>query len=207
MGFTTWRLSEEPKSRAYDLLTNLIIPRPIAFVSTESAAGEPNLAPFSFFMVGGVEPPSLAFCPILTKDGRKKASLANIEEIGEFVVNLVTREMAEKMNTTGVDYPPGYEKWGLSGLTPLVSELVQPDRVLESPVQFECKLFQVVEHGASNYVIGEVLVAHIHQSLMTNEQKLKPFEPIARLGGAQYLDLDGGKVFEMFRPTPKADPS
>lgn len=172
-----------------------------------SAAGEPNLAPFSFFMVGGIDPPSLAFCPILGKDGRKKTSLVNIEETQEFVVNLVTRPMAERMNTTSVDYPDGYEKWGLSGLTPVPSSYVKPARVTESAVQFECRLFQVVSHGASHYVIGEVIVAHIDEELLTEDGSLRPFEPIARLGGAQYLDLDGGKVFEMIRPSPVAESS
>jgi len=200
--FTTWRLSNEPQSLAYDLLSNLIIPRPIAFVSTISNSGVPNLAPFSFFMLGGVDPPSLAFCPVRTKDGRKKVSLINIEETGEFVANLVTRDMAERMNSTGIDYPEGYEKWGLSGFTPLKSDEIKPARVLESPVQLECRVHQVVEHGTSSYVIAEVLVAHVaHDSNFTS------FEPIARLGGAKYIDLNGGKVFEMDRPELRVDPS
>jgi flavin reductase (DIM6/NTAB) family NADH-FMN oxidoreductase RutF len=202
-GFHSWLLADESRSHAYDLLSNLVVPRPIAFVSTRSALGEPNLAPFSFFILGGVDPPSLAFCPVHAKDGSKKATLANIEETGEFVVNLVTKDMAEGMNHTGVDYPDGSPKWGMSGFTGVPSTVVRPDRVVESPAHFECKVHQIVEHGTSSYVIGEVLVAHVSERLYdgTTGQWTR-FEPIARLGGAEYLDLACGKVFEMKRPTP-----
>jgi len=207
-GFHSWLLADESRSHAYDLLSNLVVPRPIAFVSSLSASGEPNLAPFSFFIIGGVDPPSLAFCPVRNKDGQKKATLANIEETGEFVVNLVNKAMAEGMNHTGVDYPDGSSKWGMSGFTGLSSTVVKPERVRESPVHFECRVHEIVEHGASSYVIGEVLVAHVSEELFDPEtRKWTRFEPIARLGGAEYMDLACGKVFEMKRPTPRAPTS
>lgn len=202
-GFHSWLLAEESRSHAYDLLSNLVVPRPIAFVSTLSATGQANLAPFSFFIIGGVNPPSLAFCPVHTKEGSKKATLLNVEDTGEFVVNLVTKAMAEGMNHTGVDYPDGSPKWGMSGFTGAPSTAVRPERVMESPVHFECKVHQIVEHGTSSYVIGEVLVAHIADHLYDPEtRKWTRFEPIARLGGSEYIDLACGKVFEMKRPTP-----
>lgn len=206
VAFQSWRLAEQSASFSYDLLTNLIVPRPIAFVSTVSEAGEPNLAPFSFFMLGGVEPPSVIFCPVRGQGGRKKVSLQNVEATGEFVVNLVTREMAEMMNSTAVPSPVESEKWGISGLTPVASSLVRPARVAESPVQLECRSFQIVEHGQSSYVIGEVLEAHVATELW-HDGKIARFDPIARLGGSNYMDLDGGKVFEMQRPVPADDPS
>ena len=199
MQFKSWRFADESSGFAYDLLSNLVVPRPIAFVSTVSQTGIPNLAPFSFFTIGGTEPPSVVFCPVRGKNGYKKASLVNIEATREFVVNLVDRRMAERMNLTGINYPEGYEKWGISGFSPLESVAIEPARVAESPVQLECKMFQIVEHGSSSYVIGEVLMAHVSEELV-GDSKFACFEPIARLGGTQYIDLDGGKVFEMIRP-------
>lgn len=207
MAFHSWRLADEPLSLAYDMLSSLIVPRPIAFVSTLGPDG-PNLAPFSFFIAGGPNPPSLAFCIVDTKEGKKKASLLNLRANPEFVVNLVTRDMAEGMNHTGVDYPDGSSKWGLSGFTGTPSLTVKPERVAESPAQFECKVYQIVEHGHSSYVIGEVTAAHVREDLYDPATgKWTRFEPIARLGGAEYIDLACGKVFEMTRPVVAPAPS
>lgn len=208
MALVTWRLDEHPADLSYNLLSGLIVPRPIAFVSTVDPQGVPNLAPFSFFMCGGAKPPSLAFCPILDRSGMKKTTLRNIEATQEFVVNLVDRRMAKGMNTTGVDYVEEVSKWGISGFTHVESLLVRPDRVAESPAQFECRLHQCVTHGESTYVVGEVLVAHVSEALIDRATgKSTGFRPIARLGGAEYIDVDGGKVFEMTRPNPDSPPS
>lgn len=203
-----WRLADETPSFAYDLLSNLVVPRPIAFVSTLSAAGEPNLAPFSFFMLGGASPPSLAFCPVRGKGGSKKATLRNVEETGEFVVNLVDRTMAEGMNRTGVEVPESGQKWGIAGFTPQECTLVRPARVAESPAALECKAVHLFEYGDAAYVIGEVLAIDLNEANWDAETR-KPtgFRPIARLGGSGYLDLDGGKLFEMSRPKPDASSS
>lgn len=208
----SWRLAEERRSFVYDLTSRLIVPRPIAFISTVSPDGVPNLAPFSFFMLGGVNPPSLAFCPVRDKDGNKKTTLVNVEQTREFTVNLVTRQMAEGMNQTGVDYPEAPSKWGLSGFIHEVSQEVRPDRVSQSPVQFECRVHDCIEHGtgpgASTYVVGEILVAHVDEGLFDPaSNEWTQFLPIARLGGSEYIDLDGGKVFEMARPNGPAKPS
>lgn len=191
----------------YDLLSNLIVPRPIAFVSTVGPMGA-NLAPFSFFAPGGPNPPSLVICIVDAKGGAKKTTLKNIEANGEFVVNLVTRELAEAMNSTGVDYEGNPSKWDISGLSGIESKLVTPERVIQSPVHFECLSYQIVHFGSTSYVIAEVVYAHIDISYVNqNREFQKSIKPIARLGGSEYLDLDGGKVFEMVRPSSSRTPS
>lgn len=179
----------------YKLLTNLVVPRPIALVSTIGADGVPNLAPFSFFMLGGSNPASLMISPTLTGKGLMKDTLRNIRETGEFVVNLVTREMADDMNQTSRSLPANESEWSWTKFAALPSSMVAPERVSESPVHLECKLFQVVEHGqgpnAARYVIGEVLMAHYEDS---------GSGLIARLGGPGYLDLGTVESFELPRP-------
>jgi len=210
--FRTLDLHELKASKVYDLLAGLVVPRPIGFVSTVSPEGTPNLAPFSFFMVGGINPPSLMFCPVLNIEGEPKDSLRNARETGEFVVNLVTREQAEGMNEASYAYPSGSDEWKASGFTMLESERVKPSRVAESPVQFECRLFEVVQHGegpsAAVYVIGEIVLAHVLKDMLDSEDRLvSRFKPIARLGGSDYLDLESGKLFELERPKGPASSS
>jgi flavin reductase (DIM6/NTAB) family NADH-FMN oxidoreductase RutF len=186
-------------SQVYDLLAGLVVPRPIAFVSTVDSAGVPNLAPFSFFTVGGVKPPTLCFCPVLNPDGSKKQTLLNIEETGEFVVNLVTRAMAEGMNATAVR---AEDKWGLAGFGVVPSLRVKAERVCESPASFECRLVSVLAHGDGRVVVGEVVAIHVADGVRDEAGTVAHLETIARLGGARYLDLAGGKLFEMSRPKP-----
>jgi len=192
-----------PPHIGYGFLTTLIVPRPIAFVSTLSSSGVANLAPFSFFMAGGANPLSLMIAPVLNRDLSEKDSLRNIRETGEFVVNIVTRTMAEGMNTTSFAFPADESEWPHSGFTPLPSFNVSPARVLESPAQLECKLFQVVEHGdgalAGRYIIGEVVAIHVREDLMEGDV-ITPPQPISRLGGPDYLDLASGEIFVLKRP-------
>jgi flavin reductase (DIM6/NTAB) family NADH-FMN oxidoreductase RutF len=179
----------------YKLLTNLVVPRPIALVSTIGADGVPNLAPFSFFMLGGSNPASLMISPTLTGKGLMKDTLRNIRETGEFVVNLVNREMADDMNQTSRSLPANESEWSWTKFAALPSSMVKPERVAESPAHLECKLFDVIEHGhgpnAARYVIGEVLMAHFEDA---------GGGLIARLGGPGYLDLDTVESFELPRP-------
>lgn len=190
---------------AYSLLTETIAPRPIAFVSTISKEGVANLAPFSFFIVGGANPPSLAFSPVVGSAGQEKDSLRNVRDTGEFVVNLVHREMADGMNRASASLPPHESEWDLCGFATLPSERVRPARVAESRVQFECRLFQIVEHGteagAARYVIGEIVMAHIATPLV-KEGKIDAtaVESIARLGGPHYIDMGNLERFELKRP-------
>ncbi len=184
-------------------MVGCIQPRPIAFVSTLDSQGRANLAPFSFFMPGGSNPPSLAFSVTLGSSGRRKDTLRNIEATGEFVVNIVTREMAEGMNATSFSFPHGESEWPVTGFSEIESDLVRPFRVAESPAQFECSLFQIVDHGVESgsavYVIGEVRRVHILAELW-DDGMLTEIHPIARLGGAQYLDTAHGTRFELKRP-------
>ncbi len=190
-------------ARAYDLMSNLIVPRPIAFVSTISASGHANLAPFSYFMIGGPNPPSLAFCPTLGGGGTPKDTLRNLEETGEFVVNLVTRSMADGMNQTSAPYPHEFDEWEVSGFTQAASSHVRPARVAESPLSCECRVFQIVSHGegagASRHVIGEILAMHVDENLLRGDE-IGRIEPIARLGGPDYIDLADGSRFALQRP-------
>ena len=192
---TTHRLDEMPPAEAYALLTRVVSPRPIAFVSTLSAGGVPNLAPFSFFMAGGSNPPSVCYSPVLNGRGEEKDSLRNVRETGEFTVNTVDRRMAEGMNAASAALGPHESEWEPSGFTPLASEVVKPARVRESLAQMECRLFTVVSHGegptAARYVVGEVLRLHLVDGA---------FETIARLGGADYLDTANGERFDLRRP-------
>ncbi len=190
-------------SARYDLLARVVVPRPIALVSTVSADGDPNLAPFSFFTAGGASPPSLVFCPVRASSGRKKDTLANIEATGEYVINLVDRAMTDAMNATSASLAKGDSEWVGSGFEPLPSVRVRPHRVATSPVSFEMKLFQILHHGeadgAASYVVGEIVFAHVRADIW-NGGAILPLLPIARLGGRSYLDLESVEMFDLDRP-------
>src|ERR1041385_6890840 len=140
-------LSGLPRREIYRLMIDCIVPRPIAFVSTLSAEGVGNLAPFSFFNGVSSEPPTLVFSISRKRDGGKKDTLVNIESTPQFVVNLVTEPMAAPMHQTSADYPYGVDEMAKVGLTPVPSTRVRPPRVGESPVQMECELFSLHEIG------------------------------------------------------------
>lgn len=186
-------------------MSGTVVPRPIAFVSSLSSEGVANLAPFSYFMIGGSNPPSLCFSVSGIKDGQKKDTLRNIEDTREFVVNLVTADIAVSMNQTSAPYPSHQSEFDVSGLTAVPSQRVKPPRVGESLVQFECKLFQVVSHGreagSANYVIGEVLMIHMVEELaIPGNVASGAFRPVARMGGSTYIDTANCELFELTRP-------
>jgi len=196
----------------YEILVAGVQPRPIAFISTVSASGQRNLAPFSFFMAGGANPPSLVYSPTLNKEGGKKHSLINVEETGEFVVNMVTREMANGMNAYSLDYPDRMNEWDMVGFKPISSDLVKPERVKESPVQFECKVHEIIIHGSSPaaacYVIGEVVKIHVLETVWDG-RSIDPlkFRPICRMGGPHYLDTNSLELFSLEGPSGSTKPS
>ncbi len=202
--FTTLIPSELRPSDTYDLMVSTIQPRPIAFVSTLDPLGRPNLAPFSFFMPGGANPPSLALSINLGTAGRRKDTLANIETTKEFVVNLVVRAMASGMNQASFSFPAGESEWPATGFTQLPSAMVAPPRVSESPAHYECRLFEIIHHGtesgAACYVIGEVVAIHIRSALWNGQLIPDALRPIARLGGPMYLDTESLERFSMERP-------
>jgi flavin reductase (DIM6/NTAB) family NADH-FMN oxidoreductase RutF len=194
-----------PARDAYRLLIHCVAPRPIAFTSTLSPEGWPNLAPFSFFMGGGGNPPSVVISPVNNRDGAPNDTLRNIRATGQFVINVVTFEMRERMNQASANYPNGVSEWDEAGFTPQPSVKVAPARVSESPLAMECRLFKIVPHGegglSANYVIGEVVYFHVRTDLIDNG-KLHPerIDYIARMGADWYARADAGAMFEMPRP-------
>lgn len=194
-----------PPADVYALLTGCVIPRPIAFVSTLSGSGVANLAPFSFFNAGGAHPPSLVFMPVTSGGNRDKDTLHNVRETGEYVVHLVPWSLRERMNQASADYPPEVDEFVEAGLTKAPSVKVKPWRVAECPIAFECRLFQIVEHGSgpyhANYVIGEVVHLHIAESLLVNGRvDAARLDVIARLGGPNYTHVTAESIFSMPRP-------
>jgi len=203
--FVSVTLSELTPREAYSLLVEAIIPRPIAFVSTVSAEGVPNLAPFSFFMMGGSNPPSLAYSPTLNREGKPKDSLRNVEATGEFVVNSVHRSIAEEMNRTSASFPADVSEWDHSSFTPIPSDVVRPARVAESLIQLECRVYKVVHHGdgptSAAYVIGEVVRAHYASELFADGVlRTGSIQLLGRLGKPGYVDLAESPTFDMERP-------
>lgn len=177
----------------YRLLIRTVVPRPIAWVSSVSADGVRNLAPFSFFTVIAVDPPTVCFSPARKPGGGKKDTLANVEATGEFVVNVVTEDLAERMNDTATDYPPDFDEFERAGLTAEKSDIVAPPRVAESPVHMECKLYQTVPVGDSGgiLVIGEIVMMHIAERVIA-DGKVDPglLNTIGRLGGMEYSRIN-----------------
>jgi flavin reductase (DIM6/NTAB) family NADH-FMN oxidoreductase RutF len=192
----------EPRN-VYKLLIGAIVPRPIAFVSTISAEGILNLAPFSFFTAASANPPVVCFAPSTRSAGQKKDTLRNIEATGEFVVNIVSEAIAEQMNLCSADFPPEVDEFGASGLTPLPSDLVKPPRVRESHINMECRLMQVVyvstKPMGGSLVIGEVIRFHVDDSIVDN-YAIDPakLRPIGRMGGPTYIRTTDR--FNMDRP-------
>jgi flavin reductase (DIM6/NTAB) family NADH-FMN oxidoreductase RutF len=173
-------LSIDPAAHAsgqvYKLMTGIIVPRPVALVSTLDADGVPNLAPFSFFCGVGSAPPTLLFCPVLhgndPGEPQRKDTLANVEATGEFVVNVVSEALTEAANITAASVPPHVDEFQLAGLTPIASDVVRALRVAESPAHMECKLLQVIytsrQPGGGVIVLGEIVRFHVRESLVDN---------------------------------------
>jgi flavin reductase (DIM6/NTAB) family NADH-FMN oxidoreductase RutF len=158
--------SERPWVEVYRRLIEVVLPRPIALVSTVDIEGRPNLAPFSFFTVVSANPPYLAFSPQLSgRTGQKKDTLHNVEETGELVIAVVTEALADQVNRCSAVLPWGQSEFAASGLTSLPATRVRPHLVAESPVNLECELVEVrtygSEGGAGSLVVGRLLLAHL----------------------------------------------
>ena len=188
----------------YKLMIGAIVPRPIALVSTLSVDGIRNLAPFSFFTGVSANPPIICFCPMRREGAHpRKDTLRNISDTREFVVNVVSEEIAQAMNITSGEYPPEVDEFELAGLTPVPSDLVKPPRVAEAHVHMECRLYLWMEIGAlplsGNLVLGEVVRFHVDDRWVDNF-RIDPdqLRAIGRMGGASYTrTLDR---FDMQRP-------
>lgn len=175
----TFRPADCAIRQIYKLMTGIIVPRPVALISTLDRHGVANLAPFSAFSLAGSNPPAVLFCPVLREAGGtasdlhpnlRKDTLRNVEETGEFVVNVVSEAIAAAANAAAAEVPPEVDEFVLAGLTPIPSEAVRPARVAESPAQMECRLLQVVyvgrEPGAGVIVLGEVVRFHVREDLV-----------------------------------------
>jgi len=189
---------------AHDPFNAIVGPRPIGWVSTEGADGSINLAPYSFFNAFNYTPPIIGFSSVGEKD-----SLRNCRERGEFVWNLATRRLAEQMNETCAAVPYGTDEFELAGLTKLPSRLVRPPRAAESPVNFECKVTEIVTLKSltgvptgSFLVLGEVIGVHIERSLL-KDGTFDTFNAgiILRAGGpSAYAQIGPETRFDMRRP-------
>ncbi len=186
----------------YRLLIGTVMPRPIAFVSTVGPDGVFNLAPFSFFAVLCNKPPMLGVS-ISRPDGQKKDTLRNIEAGGDFVVSVVGEDLAQRMNMTAANYPPGVDEFQAAGLTPVKSDRVKSPRLAESPINMECRLDRVLEFGPgpfSSFIIGEVVRFHIKDEFyQAGRIDFKKIKPIGRLAGDSYCRISD--IFEMKMPS------
>ena len=204
-------LSLDPKEltvqRLHQLLLGAIGPRPIAFASTLDAQGNANLAPFSFFNVFSAKPPILVFSPARSgRTGQSKDTYNNAKAIPEVVINVVNYNMVHQMSLASSPYAPGVDEFVKAGFTALASHKVAPFRVAEAPVQFECKVQQIIElgqeGGAGNLIICEVLQMHIHESLL-NEHGLidqHKIDLVARMGADWYCRANTASMFEIKKP-------
>jgi flavin reductase (DIM6/NTAB) family NADH-FMN oxidoreductase RutF len=196
--------AEHRPQNIYKMMIGCVVPRPIAFVSSIDAEGIYNLAPFSFFSAVCSKPPTILFCPsVRATTGKSKDTLRNVLATKEFVVNIVSEEIAAEMNQTSAEVGPEVDEFILSGLTPLASESVRAPRVAESAVQMECRLREVItisaEPGGGSIVIGEVLRFHVREDLFEN-YRIDPekLNAIGRMGGPTYCRTHGR--FDMERP-------
>jgi len=156
-------------SRAYKLLASVVVPRPIAWVTSLDEQGRLNAAPFSFFNLMGATPPILAINVADLLDGSPKDTRANITATKEFVVNLVHRDIAEKMNVGAIDFPPGISELSAAGLTTVESTKISVPRIAESRVQIECTLADIVHIGDNHIIIGKIVYLHIADEFMDKD--------------------------------------
>ncbi|HEX9889421.1 MAG TPA: flavin reductase family protein [Nitriliruptorales bacterium] len=188
-----------PAHQVYFVMTGLVIPRPIAWVSTYGADGVRNVAPHSYFNVVAHDPPHVVFSSSGVKD-----TLRNIRSRGEFVVNLVSMDVVEPMNFTATDFPPDQDEFDWAGLTEEPAHAVDAPRVAESPAHLECRAVSEVPVGNGHLVIGEVVHVHVSPRVW-HEGRVDPrlLDPVCRLAGTGYARL--GEVFKLPRPSWERD--
>ncbi|UCG32777.1 MAG: flavin reductase family protein [Phycisphaerales bacterium] len=177
----------------YRLYLTFVQPRPIALVSTVSATGVANLAPFSCYTLISSNPPVVVFCPAIGRDGRPKDTLANIRATGEFVIATVTEGIAERMNICSTEFPAEVSEFEVSGLTPGKGRKTRPNLVADSPVNIECRLRQIVSigegPGGGQAVFGDVLAVHVDEGvLVEGDLRCDPakLRAVGRMGGSLY---------------------
>lgn len=199
--------SEVSVPELHQYILGSVAPRPIAFASTLDAEGRANLAPYSFFNAFSSHPPTLIFSSNRrVKGNTTKDTLHNVEATGEVVINIVTYDMVRQMALASIDYPAEVNEFEKSGFTPVPSEVVKPYRVKESPMQFECKVKQVLklgeEGGAANLIICEILRIHLAEHIFDENGKIDPqkTDQVARMGRAFYCRAHGDNIFKIYQP-------
>ncbi len=195
--------NELEHTAVYKLLTGSVIPRPIGWISTVDTNGINNLAPFSYFNAVGEDPPHVMFSTT-RGNNTNKDTLNNVLANGQFVVNMVTEELAEKMNTTAQTVPSDVDEFQLADVTPIPSTLIKPMRVKESLVTFECEMvhhyfLENHKNGGACIVIGRIVMMHFDDSILLDNYKinLETYKPVARLAGSNYAKL--GELFSIKR--------
>jgi len=191
----------------HGVLLGSVGPRPIAFASTMNENGIPNLAPFSYFNVFSANPPILIFSPARRgRNNTTKHSYENAKKHAEVVINIVDYSIVQQMSLASTDYPEGVDEFVKSGLTAIDSDIVAPPRVKESPVQYECKVNDIVElgqdGGAGNLIICEVVKMHIRTDLIDDNYRIDQtrIDTVGRMGANYYTRASGDALFEVAKP-------
>lgn len=195
-----------PTAKLHGYLLSAVAPRPIALASTIDKDGNPNLSPFSFFNVFSANPPILIFSPARrVRDNTTKHTLENVHQVKEVVINIVNYSIVQQMSLSSTAYAKGVNEFEKAGFTMLKSDIVKPFRVAEAPVQFECKVNEIValgnEGGAGNLIICEVIKVHLHKDILNDDQTInqQKIDLVARAGGSYYTRAKEG-FFEIPKP-------
>ena len=205
--FTALITAERRRRDNFKTLLSCVLPRPIAFVSTISADGVPNLAPFSFFNAVGTNPPAVIFSPATKADGSEKDTIVNLRSVKEFVVNVVPYDIRDAMNESSYAFTPDVNEFDAAGFTPVESKFVRPLRVAESPVHLECKLMQIVPVGdgplCANICIGEIVCFHVADEMLLEDGSVdvEKIDLVGRLGGSDYSTIRDR--FKIAKPEPR----
>ena len=191
----------------YQYLSAAVTPRPIAFVSTIDSEGNENLSPFSFFNVFSVNPPILVFSPVRrVRNNTSKHTLDNVHQVKECVISLVTEEIAQQVSLASCDFDKETNEFEKAGFTEIKSDLISPSRIKESPINFECKVNEVItlgeEGGAGSLVLCEVLKMHIDESVLDENNAIDPFKLniVSRLGANWYGKTNKDSLYEIAKP-------
>ncbi len=207
----TVNLKELNPADRQNFLQHAVAPRPVCFASTIDKEGNVNLSPFSFFNLFSSNPPIVVFSPARrVRDNTTKHTLENVLEVPEVVVNICDYNMVQQVSLSSCEYPKGTDEFIKAGFSKEPSQMVKPPRVKESPVQLECKVIEVkplgTEGGAGNLVIAEVLLMHINEAVLNEDNTMidqTKLQHIARLGGDWYCKVNSSNLFKVEKPNIK----
>ncbi|MFA8451484.1 MAG: flavin reductase family protein [Bacteroidales bacterium] len=198
-------------AKLHEIILGCISPRPIAFASTIDKNNIPNLAPFSFFNAFGINPTTLIFSPARRgTDNTTKDTYHNLKDIPEVVINVVTYDLVQQVNVSSNNFPADTNEFIKSGLTPIDSHHIKPYRVKESPVQFECKVRQIIETGnsggAGNLIVSEIICIHLNTEILTKDELIDPnkLKLVGRMGADHYCKAFGSAIFDVPKPGMEA---